>query len=304
MTKLAPCILALALLCAAPAVGQDVPALDRMTLDQINALSPEQVRVAPVRKLLMKSGAEMTPAASDLVLGSMLAMLQYDVHAADGFTADELQLATAAFQSDLGQPSTGEMTVAQFEELGRRLNEVNATPVYVLGQEPTVHISKDFGIADGTWQIIGDTIAFPINRVNIECFRQFGHCFVSRAHVDVGTGSTSTPLKGSYSLHLATELHLVTSWTATEISMEGGGDCRRTTITMNANSGEVVELTRNNTKGECEGIPLPKLDQPRVARFVHSFRTSYDFFQEHKKLAHTYKTSAYQELMERLKTTK
>jgi hypothetical protein len=92
--------------------------------------------------------------------------------------------AVKAFQADLGEAPTGVLTVWQIHQLEQRSEMQKLSRVLF----PDNFISfKQAGYAtvEGTLTIIDDRIAWPINHVNVQCYKDDGYCQLSEMDLAV-----------------------------------------------------------------------------------------------------------------------
>jgi hypothetical protein len=85
----------------------------------------------------------------------------------------------------------------------------------------------------------------------------------------------------------------IISWTKDEIVARHSGNCRTSLLTLNLNSHEVFDTTRNNETKRCRevALTLPRLDKPRISRLVPGFKTTWNFWQERRKVTREFYNS-------------
>ena len=215
---------------------------------------------------MMFSGAAnlATSPAGDLIMQANLNSLMYD-----GFA--DYEGAKRAFQSDLGEEPTGELTVWQIHTLGYRASRVNMTSVSFFPFDFGGTMSGDWAFVQGTLEIIDEKIAYPVNHVDIECNRVRGTC-------DYRQIALTLPDENSWvqSYHvgeIADEVYQITRWEGQSIDAVplNATGCRINQLSLNFETQEFFEIARNNTAGDCEtmlGSTIPRLDKPRVSRIV------------------------------------
>ena len=176
--------------------------------------------------------------------------------------------------------------MGQLEELQKRSSFVGSTPVYA-GVYPMVFIHDDLATGSGSWTLVHETIAFPVNTVQIRCWKREGICYETYAYVDVKDDP--------YYLHMMNETYYILQWGASDIIAESGSesDCRRVTLRLNSAANEVTQTTTNNTSEACNalGVVLPKLDAPRIAKLGEGLKLSYAYFKKRNKEASDYISS-------------
>jgi hypothetical protein len=201
------------------------------------------------------------------------------------------------FQTDLGVPTTGELTFGQFEELNRRSTRFKDTPVYVGGWNTNIYVAAGvLATVSGTWVIEGEKIAFPINKSEITCKRASKECKIVQANLSVPGIEKGGD---SYNLDLTVSTYEIVSWTSEEILARTSGSCRSSLLTLNLKAHEVFETIRNNDPAACREQPLslPPLDAPRISRLVPSWDVTYKFWQARKKIASEWANPRYRQNM-------
>lgn len=178
------------------------------------------------------------------------------------------------FQKDIGAEPTGELTIGQLKELQRRYARFKDTEIHVggFGDQVTIYRGTGYVSAEGTWVIEGDDdIAFPVNKSKIVCRKYASECLLVQADVMIPSVGKSDD---SYMLSVDYDFYDVVSWNQNEVIAQDSGDCRVTTLTINSNSNEIYEITRNNETESCQqGFNLPSLETPRIARMVPGYET-------------------------------
>lgn len=263
--------------------------ITEMSMEELESLAPEQLNGLPAKelfaKLLEQSSMSNASKFYDVLVRTALHRRMY------GFDQSvSLDRLIQDFQADNGFPITGTLTFAEFQELseGSTLNQV--TPVYP-GGHAKPYIYEDRASVEGTWVIdtedVGEQHAFPVNTSRIECFRSWGVCIEFTVQLnthDFEKGVRS--LSDTYYMNTSVDYWDVLDWSENEVVMKQEGECRTVTITLNAKSGEVYEISRN-AGGSCEvlGTEVPKLEAPRVAVMKPGFDVTNAYFQEMKNAA-------------------
>ncbi|MDA7430194.1 hypothetical protein PGB28_17160 [Primorskyibacter aestuariivivens] len=231
--------------------------------EQLLALSEEE-RHSSVPMMFSGAANLATSPAGELVMQSNLNMLMYD-----GFA--DFEGAKRAFQEDLGEEPTGDLTVWQIHTLGYRSSRVNMTSVSFFPLDFGGTMIENWAFLKGTVEIIDEKIAYPINHVDIECSRSRGTC-------DYRQIALTLPDENSWvqSYHvgeIADEVYQITRWEGQSIDavpMNATG-CRINQLSLNFETQEFFEIARNNTAGDCDtmlGGTIPRLEKPRVSRIV------------------------------------
>jgi hypothetical protein len=313
--KLAPLVLLLAaaVSVSASVSGQevDLPNVDEMSMEELNELPQDIIGQLPARQMFRRVRQEaehtgenelsmLTDAMVDLIIVYPLRELMY-VNPIGRLEEQALVEAMRAFQSDLGHDPSGELTAAEFETLTRMAQRQRDTPVIAL-ERMYVDVTEDYALATGTWIIEGDQIAYPINTSRISCARNENSCEVVQAEVDVPSLDENID---NYWLQLSTDSFQVISWSESEVIARGtagliGTVCRTTLLTIDGDSEEVYEITRNIGGEECEYdeddfLSLPPLEAPRIARLVDGYELTREFWERRKEETNNYFNSALRE---------
>lgn len=261
--------------------ADDLPDISRMSIEEIERLPSEILPQLPASEVFAKI-AEEEQVPSDLFEKAIILNLSQLMFFQP--SEEQKQRAIKDFQTSIGDKADGILTMAQFEELGRRANRSTDTPIYppTFGEDIHVYIDNNFALSEGTWIIEGEPIAYPINHSKISCKKNAGVCEIVQVDVSIpkidGKGN-------SYSLHVSTQNYNIISWTTDEVVSQSVGECRKVLLTMSKSSGEVFEITTNVGKEGCgisELLTLPKLETPRIAKLVGGFDTVHKFWQERK----------------------
>ena len=218
-------------------------------------------------------------------------------HLASLFYPDSIE-GVKQFQADIGVKETGQLTLGQFFRLRYRWTHSRENHVHVstLPIEISV-IDKAYATVEGTWVIENDEIAYPINFAKIICRRDRKECQDITANLQIPDLDEADAAKGkdasdNYHLHLSENTYDIISWDANEIVARNQNilGCSISLLTLNLNSHEVWEMTRNNETPECRrSTPLfGTLDKPRVARLVPGFDAAWEFWQKRRVITDSY----------------
>ncbi len=282
----------LALWFAAASWGE--PDLSQLAEDDLEKMSEEERNALPAKEVFLKFVEEIGPAQYDhLVRGALYArmyMFEYSPPL-DGLIRE--------YQQDIGVEPTGWLTLGEATRLFEDDYFPLPTPVYASGSGKP-YIVGGVASAQGTWVILGDDIAMPVNTSDIRCYRSRDMCFefiVQLKTHEVQEGDGRVP-SSPYYLYTDIETWEIIHWGEEEIVARGGGECRRTTMTMNSRSEEVTQVTRN-AGGSCDlGLAsLPPLEQPRVAVLKDGFDVTYAYFKELQEATRQGWSSRYRELL-------
>jgi hypothetical protein len=171
----------------------------------------------------------------------------------------------------LGEPETGVLTVGQIADLDYRaglqsLNSVGFPKFFYNAIYP------DYANLTGTVTMLDDRIAYPINYVEVSCYKNGMYCEYDQIVLTL-------PTKGdwgqSYTVQqFDTETYDIARWEGDEIDAVASNPtntprCRANHLNFNFRTKEFYEITRNDG-GSCDvlGTELPKLEKPRVSQIV------------------------------------
>jgi len=274
---------------AASALAQEGDTYRDFTPDELLILSLEE-RQSSVPIMFTNAANLAVSPLGDSVIGAMLSTLMYD-----GFA--DYDLAVRAFQSDLGEEVTGELTVWQIHQLGYRAARTRLGYVSFFPFGAGGSIREDFASVTGTATILGDQIAYPVNYVTIECLRQDMTCRYRQVALLIPDENSWTQSYGVS--EIADQWFRVTRWEDEQIDATpfDNSTCRITQLSFNFRSEEYYEVARNNSEGDCElgFVTLPRLEQPRITQIVDGYDVIAETFQEIQDEAASYYSSAFRE---------
>ena len=178
------------------------------------------------------------------------------------------------FQETIGSEPTGELTYGDFNKLSECMSRASENKVIPLGNT-TVYIGDTYlnatanlVIDDGNDIYLEETdSALPVTESQIRCYKNEGICNVFVADVVI---PRFDEFNNTYYLNTNVDIWNIDSWTKDKVVASQSSKCRSTTMTINGASEEIVQITTNSSKEECEilGTTLPKLDRPRVVKSV------------------------------------
>jgi len=274
-------LLALSVVIATTAATADEAAVMRYrnyTAAQIAKLTDAQ-RNSEVPIMYSLAARRALSPGADVVFGFELNRLMYGgVH--------DFSKAVRAFQSDLGDEPTGQLTVWQIHQLEQR-SEMQALSEISFPDTYTSYIDTQFASVEGTMIIVDDNIAWPINHARVKCFKSSGQCELTQAYLVVPDENSWTQ---TYQLMLDdTDYYTISRWSEEGIEshpLGGDDDCRNTSLTFNFKTKEFYFITRN-AGGDCKvlGAELEKLKKPRIAQIVDGSSLIATKFAEVKKKA-------------------
>lgn len=233
------------------------------TPSQIYALTEKERQSSVPMVYLMAASTGGSP-SSELYLAAQLNQLMYPA-------VSEYPVAVRAFQHDLGEAETGVFTVGQIADLEYRaglqsLQSVGFPDFFYNAMYPK------FAKLSGTVTIIDDRIAYPINYVEVSCYREGMYCEYDQI---VLTLPDKNSWAQTYSVQkFSTDTYDISRWEGDEIDAVASNPtktprCRANHLNFNFRTKEFYEITRNDG-GSCDvlGSELPKLDKPRVSQIV------------------------------------
>ena len=149
-------------------------------------------------------------------------------------------------------------------------------------QSARVFVGRDRASARGTWEIVGEQIADPINTVQIQCVKSTRTCEEYVASIaSVGE---------SHYLHLEPSSYQVLRWSSNEILAENDAEtsCRHVLLRLNQSTNEVTQTITSNSQKGCEtlgGESLPTLESPRVVRMVDGVKAAIPYYEKRRNEA-------------------
>ena len=258
---------------------------------------PKEERSRSVPMMFVGAANLAASEAGDIILQANLNTLMYDGIA-------DYEGAKMAFQADLGEDPTGDLTVWQIHTLGFRASRINMTRVSFFPLDFGGSMTDNWAFVQGTVKIIDERIAYPINHVDIECSRQQGTCEYRQIALMLPNEDSWTQ---TYHVgETADVTYRITRWEDGQIDAVPRDDrgCRTTQLSFNFEMDEFFEIARNNIKGECDtpsGVTLPRLEKPRVSQIVDGREIIDAEFNNLREETYTYFSSAFRKRVEALK---
>jgi hypothetical protein len=231
------------------------------TPDQIKEL-PDKVRESSVPMMYILAARRGLAPDAKLAFASDLNTLMYS-------GISDYDSALKAFQSDVGDKPTGNLTVSQIHKLQQyadmqRLGKISFPNTF------SSFINKDFARIEGTATILDDRIAWPINHVKITCYKSEKYCEYSQIALIIPNDQSWAQ---TYQvMDMGTDLYKVIRWEDGNIDavpMSSGDTCRTVSLNYNFKTKEFFETTRN-TDRECKILDktIEKLQKPRTAQII------------------------------------
>ena len=230
---------------------------------QILGMSEEE-RSQSVPIMFIGAASLATSEAGAIILQAQLNTLMYDGLA-------DYEGAKRAFQADLGEAPTGELTVWQIHTLGFRASRMNMTEVSFFPFDFGGTMGDNWALVKGTVKIVDEQIAYPVNHVDIECRRDRNTCEYRQIALML---PDETSWAQSYHVaETADVAYRITRWEENQIDAVSIDNtaCRTIQLSFHFETDEFFEIARNNTAGDCEtslGVTLPRLEKPRVSQIV------------------------------------
>lgn len=205
---------------------------------------------------------------------------------------DTLKEQIQTFQADIGQAATGVITFGQFVRATEWAEITTPNKIYMRGTGEASEIATNYVYATGSWDILNENEAFPINSSDISCDKSNLRCIEEYKNYlthEIKFG-LMLPIE-SYILNEGTTFYDVISWTDEEILAKPNGvnNCRSVLLNINYITGKVQQIVNNNS-GDCD---LPKLKAPRVSELVDSNEFQSQYWLKLKNNVHCIKSKAY-----------
>ncbi|WP_296096989.1 hypothetical protein [uncultured Agrobacterium sp.] len=260
---------------------------------QIASMSEDERKQSVPMAYLMATNLALSEFGSD-VLQAQLNSLLYDGLA-------DFEGAKRAFQTDLGQVVTGDLTVGQINELSYRSERIKLQPVNFFSYGYSHSINENYAALRGTVQIIDEKIAYPVNYVTVKCHKAEGYCSYNQVALTLPDRNSWAQ---TYSvMEVADEFYKITRWEGKQIDATPFtvNRCRTNRLTFNFESEEFFEVATNNSARDCEtelGVTIPRLQQPRVSKIIDGTQLMNAEFQRIQDEASGYYASAFRQRLQ------
>jgi hypothetical protein len=264
----------------------DLKQLNKRTLDVI--LKEDQISDIPIHEIAEYISLPIDVA--DMMIKINLHRLYYNF---DNSLLINEQIKN--YQRDHNFPDDGNLTYKQFTLLAG-LAEINEpSELYILGSKISSSSSDgDLIEIDGTWDILGEEEAFPINKSKLICSKKSMVCSdeYQRFVTHEVKFNKKLPIS-SYYTDSGTDYYSIISWDEEEIIAKLNADnaCRSVVLTLNYKTDEVQQITTNKEQ-DCP-LDFPRLESARVTRLVESFGFQYDYWRRLKRSVSCLKSSAF-----------
>ena len=209
--------------------------------------------------------------------------------------------AVKAFQADMGEKATSVLTVWQISKLEQRAEIQRLSPVGFPGDFSS-YITDNSAAIQGTFVILDDKIAWPVNYVKVNCYKSDKYCEVSQIVLIFPNDKSWSQ---TYQvMDLGTEIYTITRWEngyIDAVSESGPDACRIVSLNYNFKAKEFFEITRN-ADHECTVLDtaLPKLEKPRTAQIVDGTKIIQEEFRKISQRAYGYLASDFRKQVDEL----
>lgn len=286
----------LSLLACSVALGQEQSGMEKYrdyTPQQI-AEMPEELRSSEVPMTYIFAAQNGMSLGSETLFAMQLNTLMYSgVH--------DYPSAVKQFQRDLGDGPTGILTVFQIAELEKRAEKQKLARVNFPKQFSS-YITEERASVEGTFVILDDKIAYPVNHAEVECYRDAGYCKVMQMYLDVPDDDSWA--QSYHIFKFDPETYYISNWTKDTIDAEPRQDpsaCRTTTMNLNFATKEFYQITRNSgRKCEVMGEVIPPLERPRISQIVNGEPVHAEVFAAIEKAAFDALSSDFRRKVEEL----
>ena len=167
-----------------------------------------------------------------------------------------------AFQRDIGEKSTGELTMAQLNKLNDRASGYVMNFIHISFPHPYSNkILNNSAFVEGTVVMYDDKIAWPINYETIECNKHTMLCSVD----SVSLGSLLSRESSHLDIIRMDDFYKIVEWEGDRIEATSVGLCRISSLKLNFKTKEFFTITTDT--GTCPEVP--KLKKPRICEIVN-----------------------------------
>lgn len=230
--------------------------------EEIAALSDEERR-SEIPMMYTMAAQTGLGAGAELYFGIQLNKLMYP-------GVENTPEAIKSFQRDHGEAQTGTLTVGQIHRLNY-LAELQSVGKIHFPTDYTHGEFNGFASVKGTVKILDERIAYPINRVEISCYKNGMYCEYEQLVLIMPNEDSWAQIP--YLNKFDTEIYEINRWQDGQIDAvpanQSPSACRMNTLNLNFSTQEFFEITRN-LKENCETIlgEVPKLEKPRISQIL------------------------------------
>ena len=209
-------------------------------------------------------------------LKSPLRELFYEVGLFKGPENPEFKKSVSEFQTSIGEPATGVLTIGQWSkavDLAAKVVQAFNAPSFPQGSGEQVQGSADWPFVNtaGTLVIEGERIAWPFNLVTGRAYRSTNTYEETFTYIDNGNAVFSN--KDTYD---------IISWDKDEVVAKKAFGERIQKVVINFGAKSVTYLT-DSTSNAGSGSALEPLKKTRVSRLVPSLDAVYEIQRAQKK---------------------
>ncbi len=184
----------------------------------------------------------------------------------------------------LGEPATGRLTLSQFRKAEAYADALRGPRTeFVQGVAPIV-TNDVLGevVTQGTMQIDGEDIAWPINQVMGRASRTAGTYKEIFQYLDI---------KNNWVFSMAEDTYQILTWTDDEIVAKKSYTARVTKVVIDLKAKTVTYLTEDNKDGSNSAGGFPKLEsltKTRVSRLAPSGDAARAYYEKLAQRARDY----------------
>lgn len=260
---------------------------------QIRSMPPKQQDAEVPTIYIMAANTALSPLGEFSIQSSLNTLMYNGIGDFEG--------AKRKFQSDLGEQATGNLTVGQIAKLSYRAERTRLTDVSFFPFKFGGRVYSDTAYVKGTATLVDETIAYPVNYVEINCNKSEGVCLYRQTVLILPTENSWGQ---TYSvMEAVNETYNITRWDNDRIDASPitEGTCRVNELRLNFAAKEFYEFTTNAPEGKCEmllGGSLPRLEKPRVAQIVDGAALIREQFQKISQEAYLFLSSEFRTKIE------
>lgn len=278
---------------AAVADDNAVKKYGKLTPQQLADL-PESERSASVPIMYTQAARKGLSQGADLLFAMQLNTLMYEgIH--------NYEKAVKSFQKDLGEQSTGTLTVWQIHNLEKRSDFQKLATISF----PSDYYSTktdSYATVKGTMMIHDDQIAWPVNHVQLNCYKKDKYCEMRQLYLEFPKDDSW--IYNYNVIQDSPQYYEITNWSndiIDAVPSDPSSTCRVTSFNLNFKTKEFYQITRNGS-GDCEilGQEIPKLEKPRIAQIVDGEEIINKEFAALSRKAFSFLSSDFRERVEKL----
>ena len=255
---------------------------------------PEKERKGSVPMMYSIAAGNGLSKGADLLFSMQLNTLMYA-------GVDDYENAVKSFQKDLGDEATGNLTVWQIHNLELR-SDLQKLAKISFPSDSNSRKTDTYATVNGTMIIHDDRIAWPVNHVQLKCYKSDKYCELSQLYLVFPDDDSWSQMFNV--VQDTPEIYDITNWSDANVDAipsNPGNGCRVTALNLNFETKEFYQIMRNGT-GDCEmmGRAFPKLEKPRIAQIVDGEDIISEEFGALRQKAFSLLSSAFREKVEKL----